>query len=109
MYSAEEGQKEFRDEINNFLCDFEDGYELSENGEILHKADNGLKKLLNAEKIDLEKGDIKNKMIEAEKLFYRGKSTFTDRKNAVKELADCFEFLKKDIGKVLDKKDERSV
>ena len=29
-----------------------------------------------------------------------------DRKNAIKELADCFEFLKKDIKKVLNKKDE---
>ena len=73
-YSIKEGQKEFCDEINDFLCDFESGYELSEKGEVLHKESGGLKRLLDAKKINPKKGDIKNKMIEAEELFYRGKS-----------------------------------
>ena len=105
-YSQVDGQREFRKEINEFLNDFENGYELSENGEILHKADKGLKNLLKAEKIDLGKGDIKSRMIEAEKLFYSGRSSFTDRRNAVKELVDCFEFLRSDLKNILDTKDE---
>lgn len=105
-FSKKDGQNEFRSEINEFLGDFEGGYELSENGEILHKADHGLKKLLDAQKIDLGKGDINTRMIEAENLFYSGRSNFSDRKNAVKELADCFEFLRDDLKTILNTKDE---
>ena len=105
-YSQVDGQEEFRKDINEFLNDFENGYELSEDGEILYKVDGGLKNLLKAEKIDLGKGDIKSRMIEAENLFYSGRSTFTDRRNAVNELADCFEFLRNDLKNVLDTKDE---
>lgn len=57
-------------------------------------------------KINPQKGDIKARMIEAEKLFYNGRSSLIDRKNAVKELADCFEFLRNDLKSVLNKKDE---
>ena len=48
----------------SFLLVFEDGYELSENGKILYKADDGLDKLLRAEKIDIGKGDIKQELQE---------------------------------------------
>lgn len=105
-FSWTDGQTEFREEINAFLNDFEDGYELSERGEIFHKADRGLDRLLNAKKVDLKKGDIKNRMIQAEGLFYNGRSSLVVRRNAVKELADCFEFLRDDLKMVLDKKDE---
>lgn len=105
-FSDEDGRKEFRCEINEFLGDFENGYELSEEGEILHKADNGLDRLLKAEKVEHPKGDIKNRMIQAEELFYSGRSSILDRKNAVKELADCFEFLREEVRGVLNNKDE---
>lgn len=105
-FSKKEGQKEFRKEINDFLLDFEDGYELSNKGEIFHKTKKSLERLLRAEKIDFKKGDIKKRMELAENLFCRGKSSLSDRKNAVKELADCLEFLRDDLKSVLNKKDE---
>lgn len=105
-YSTEDGRNEFRKEINEFLYDFEEGYELSEKGEVQYKIDKGVGRLLKAKKIDLGKKGLKNRMIQAEELFYNGKSSLLDRKNAVKELSDCFEYLREDVRNVLDKKDE---
>lgn len=105
-YSQPSGRKKFREDVNDFLADFEDGYELGESGEIVRCADQGLSRLLDAKKVELGKGDIPTRMIEAEKLFYAARSSMTDRRNAVKELADCFEYIRDDLKRILTSKDE---
>jgi hypothetical protein len=106
MYSQVSGKKKFLDDVNDFLADFEDGYELRENGEIVRCADQGLNRLLDAKKVELGKGGIPARMAEAEKLFYAARSSMTDRRNAVKELADCFEYIRDDVKRTLTSKDE---
>ncbi len=108
-YSMEAGQEKYRKEINEALCDYGEGYELSAGGEILHIPDDGVKKILEAKVPDNAKGNIKERIYQAQELFYRGRSSYANRRSAVKELADCFEFLKDDLNSVLNSKDEKDL
>lgn len=104
-----EGQKYFREIINSIIKDFNEGYEISENGEILVLADSGLSNLMEA---DIPSSDIENitKRINlAIVKFRRYKSTLDDRKEAIRELADVLEFTRKDIRKFLGRKDDNDI
>jgi hypothetical protein len=104
-----EGQKYFRELINPLLADYKDGYEISESGEILILSDNGLSNLIKADIPTTETENITNKMNTAILKFRRHKSTLDDRKEAIRELADVLEFVRPEIKKHLNKKDENDI
>ena len=100
------GQKEFIDEINQFLNDYSVGYELSEKGEILNLGDPHLKQLLDAKVPTFDPQNIEEKITLASEKFRRYGSSLSDRMEAVWILADCLEFIRPEIETNISNKDE---
>jgi hypothetical protein len=104
-----EGQKYFREIINPIIRDYKNGFEISENGEILILSDNGLSNLFEADIPTNDKENISNRINSSIIKFRRHKSTLEDRKEAIRELADVLEFVRPEMKKHLDKKDENDI
>lgn len=104
-----EGQKYFRELLNPILCDYQDGFEISDAGEILILSDSGLSNLFEADIPTNDKDNISNRINAAITKFRRHKSTLDDRKEAIRELADVLEFIRPSIKKYLNKKDENDI
>jgi len=100
------GQKEFMKEVNEFLVDFEDGWELSKNGEILLIGDEGLREIFMADIPNVDENNITGKINRAIHKYRQRGTTTQMRREAVRELADVLEYLKSDIKKEFFKKDE---
>jgi hypothetical protein len=108
-FNDQEGQKHFRELINPILREYQDGFEISESGEILILSDNGLGNLFEADIPTTDKDNISNKINASIIKFRRYRATLDDRKEAIRELADVLEFIRPEIKKHLDKKDENDI
>ena len=108
-FDDNEGRKYFREQINLILREYKDGFEISENGEILILSDKGLSNLFQAEIPTNDKENISNKINSSILKFRRYKSTLEDRKEAIRELADVLEFVRPFIKEHLDRKDESDI
>ncbi|MBC9786213.1 hypothetical protein H1S01_17255 [Heliobacterium chlorum] len=100
------GQREYRTQINDILRDYQEGYEISENGEILSLGDTGLQHLLKAEIPVFDKDNVDNRLEQAILKFRRHRSSIQDRKDAVRDLADILEFLRSKMKGLLLSNDE---
>lgn len=101
-----EGRRNFRELINPILRDYKEGFEISVDGEILTLPEKNLSKLFEAELPTDDGENIRKRIENATVKFRRHKSSLEDRKEAIRELADVFEFLKTDVKQCLYKKDE---
>lgn len=99
-------QIEYTDQINEFLNDYGDGYELSSDGEIYSLLREEFRPLLKASIPTDDPENIENKVRKAIDKFRRYGSTLDERKEAVRTLADCLEYIRKDLQKVITKKDD---
>jgi hypothetical protein len=61
-FDKESGREEYRNEVNTFLVDYQDGFELSEQGEILALADSGLQPLLDANLPDYDPENVEKRV-----------------------------------------------
>ncbi|KKG11670.1 hypothetical protein [Methanosarcina sp. 2.H.A.1B.4] len=104
-YDKEEGQSEFREEINVILKDYSEGYELSYNGEILETAPFGLKTVVEEIVETSDPRNIDSQIKIAISKYLRYNSTIEDKKEAVRTLGDVLEYLRKSEIK-LPKKDD---
>ena len=104
-YDRENGKATYRTKVNEIIKDYESGYELSNDGEILEIAPTGLEHLFEeiVETGDPENIDMRRRNAISKYLKYG--ATTSDKKDAVRELADVLEFLKKS-GIRLQNKDE---
>ena len=100
------GKQEFRSRINSILSHYGNGYELAENGEILSFPEHGLEPLLIEDSPESEHKDVQAKIDGAINKFRRRSGTPVDKRDAVRTLADIFEFLRDDAKKALARKDE---
>lgn len=106
-FDKQTGQTEYQDEVNSFLTDYQNGYELSQNGEILALADPGLQLLLDAPLSHFDPENIEKRVDAAIHKFRRHHSSLDERKEAVRDLADVLEFLRPKASKyLLTKKDD---
>ncbi|HQT58677.1 hypothetical protein [Daejeonella sp.] len=102
-FDDQEGQKDFRKEINPILSEYQGGYEISEHGEILVLADMGLATLLEADLPVKDPANINDKVEAAIIKFRSHRSTITNRREAIRDLADVLEFLRPQIkGKIVN-------
>lgn len=108
-FSAELGRQEWRTEINELLRDYKDGYELSPDGEILASAENGLENLLQANLPSHDPENVENRVAKAILKFRRYRSSFEDRRDAIRDLADVLEFLRPKLKTVITKNDENDL
>ena len=104
-YNRDKVRKEYRVKINEILKYWDPGYELSSDGEILEIAPTGLEPIFEeiAQTDDPENIDMRRQNAISKYMKYG--ATISDKKDAVRELADVLEFLKKS-GIRLQKKDD---
>lgn len=109
-YDSKAGQSKFRKEVNRFLCDYRDGYELAEVGEILASG-GGLVQILQAEIVPYDEENVDSKVRDAIKKWRNRHLDLGERKAAIRELADVFEWLKKtkQLETVLSNRDESAL
>jgi hypothetical protein len=106
IFDSEIGKREFRDNINELLRDYKEGYELSSDGEILALPEHGMVTLMEAVLPADDPLNV-NQRVEAAILKYRrSRSTLEERKGAIQDLADVLEYLRPKLKKVLETQDE---
>ena len=110
-YDDEIGQKEFRDKANMILTEYKTGFELTQAGIILAKGTDGLQHILDAEIIPYDEVNVDSKVLNAITKWRNRHLSLSEKKEAIRELADVFEWLKKtkNLGNVLDNKDESAL
>lgn len=99
------GPKEFQGRINQLLDHYEKPFELSANGEVLSKPEQGFEPIFSAE-LPLNDKNINDRVNSAVLRFRRHGATIEDRRHAVRNLADVLEFLRPEIKTHLTSKDE---
>jgi hypothetical protein len=110
-YDDEKGQQEFRERINPILANYKTGFELTQEGVILAIGTNGLQYILEAEIVPYDETNVDNKVRNAIKKWRNRQLSLQEKRDAIRELADVFEWLKKDkkLGSVLARKDENAL
>ena len=110
-YDDAAGQVEFRKYVNAFLCDYKESFELTEGGSILALGSNGLQYILDAEIPLYDEKNVDGKVRNAILKWRNRHLDLAERKQAIRDLADVFEWLKKTkkIEKVLTRKVESAL
>ncbi len=110
-YDDEAGQEEFRKKTNIFLSEFKIGYELTNAGTILAKGTDGLQYIIDAEIIPYDEIHVDSKVRDAITKWRNRNLSLSEKKEAIRELADVFEWLKKtkNLENVLNSKDEAAI
>jgi hypothetical protein len=105
VFNTLEGQKEYRNRINRVLNHYCRKFELSGGGEVLLRAEPGFDRIFDA---DVPSSDpkVRDKVDAAVLRFRRHSSTLEDRRQAVRDLADVFEYLRPKVKALLTSKDE---
>jgi hypothetical protein len=103
------GRNEYRTRINELLKDYKDGYELSQEGEILTLAILGTEALFEDNPPLYDEENVDRRVAAAIDTFRRYHSSLEDKRNAVKALADVLEFLKPKLKEVLTRADENDL
>lgn len=103
-FDSEGGRNEFRSAVNEILSDYGAGYELGDNGEIYALLEEEFRPLLGASIPSND--DIEARIGRAINKFRRYGSTLDERHEAVRSLADCLEFIRKDLQIVITQKDD---
>lgn len=104
-FNKEEGKKKFVEEINKLFKRYEEGYYLTESGEIHIVSPAGLESLIEEKIITGDTTNIDNRIQYAISKFLKFESTINEKKDAVRTLADVLEYYKK-AGNRFDSKDD---
>lgn len=107
-FNQQLGRNEYRVRINDVLAHYEQPFELSADGEVLHKPEAGFEPIFDA---DLPSSDVNVvARVAAARLRYRRHgSTLDDRRQAVRDLADVLEYLRPKVKELLTTADERDL
>ena len=105
-FNREDGQTEFRTRINRLLGAYKVAQELLPNGEVVTKADPGLEELLNVDLPVTGAARVDSRIHAAIAKFRRHRSSFQDRRDAIRDLADVLEFMRPRLKTVLTTSDE---
>jgi hypothetical protein len=110
-YDTEVGRAEFRNRVNTFLADYKIGFELTKAGLVLALGTDGVQQILNAEIIPYDEDNVDSKVRNAIAKWRNRHLSQTEKREAIRELADVFEWLKKTnkLETVLDRKDEAAI
>jgi hypothetical protein len=108
-FDREAGRAEFRERINELLQPYENGFELSDAGEVLVLGDPGLGPLHEAPLPTSDPDNVGARVAAAQVKFRRHHSTLSDRRDAIRDLADVLEFLRPQLDGVLTNKDDAAL
>lgn len=104
-FNKADGKHEFRAKINSLLNRYENAFELSPAGEILHKAEAGFEPIFEAE-VPSKDVNVVSRVNAATLAFRRHGASLDDRRKAVRDLADVFEYLRPQVRELLTSNDE---
>ena len=99
-FDREIGKQEFRDSMNKLLCDYREGYELSEKGEILEFPEQGLEDLVLEKLPPYDPKNVEQRVESAILKFRRSRSSLDGKYDAIRDLFAVLEFLREHIKKV---------
>lgn len=107
-YNKEAGRTEYKSYVNDFLCLYRSGYELTKDGIILSLGSDGIQNLIQAKLPVLGEKNIDHKVQNAIIKWRNRDLSIHERREAIRELADVFEWLKKSnlLKSILCRKDE---
>jgi hypothetical protein len=110
-YDDAAGQSEFREQANAFLCDYGEGFELTKDGTVLALGSGGMRQILIAEIEPYDEKNVDSKVRNAILKWRNRHLSLAEKKEAIREMADVFEWLKKTkrLDRVLDRKDESAI
>jgi len=102
------GRVEYRTKVNAVLAHFERRFELSAEGEVLHRPEAGFEPIFDA---DLPSSDsnVLSRVNAATLRYRRHGSTVDDRRQAVRDLADVLEYLRPKVKSLLTSADEKDL
>lgn len=103
------GQLEYREKLTPLLEAFGPGYELSAAGEVLALGDPGVAALFATPLPTADKDNVSARVEAAQVKFRRHRSTESERRDAVRDLADVLEFLRPQLDGVLTNKDDAAL
>lgn len=107
-FDRDPARVEYRARVNELLARLNGGYDLNEAGEILHAAPDGLDPLLSATLPGL--ADVNTDHVTAAIHKFRSRSsTPTQRRDAVRDLADVLESIRADVKEQMFNEDERAL
>ena len=105
-FDGESGRSAFRAEVNQVLRLYDDGFELSVEGEILTLPGGEIEPLLESELPSPDHENVTARVHAAAQKFRRRGSSESDRRDAIRDLADVLEYLRPEAKKVLSSQDE---
>jgi len=103
------GRAEFQERMNELLGPYESGFELSDAGEVLALGDPGLAPLHEAPLPTNDPDNVGARVTAAQIKFRQHRSTLSDRRDAIRDLADVLEFLRPQLDGVLTNKDDAAL
>lgn len=108
--SKKEGQREWRIEINKFLIRLDSPFRITEGGVIeTLPTSEGLRNLVDSSTSYGDVDNIDRKVERACRLFLGHNSTIDNKKDAIRELADVLEFLRKEVKNQIFSKEENEI
>lgn len=99
-------RKEWRSKVNAVLKFYEGGYHLTDQGQVVRIAPDGMETLITATLAPEVADPHQAKVTNAIRTFQLGRSTREQRKQAVRDLIDVLEFHREAVKEHLSKKDE---
>jgi hypothetical protein len=109
QFDRETGRNEFRTAVNEILKDYQDGYELFPEGEILRRPGAPLAPLLEAQLPVVDPENVEQRVAAATRKFRSRHASNDDRRDSIRDLADVLEFLRPKLKGVLLSKDEQDL
>lgn len=100
------GQARLRAEVNGLLRDYGEGFELSPDGEVLARVPSGIEPLLGQPLPTSIVKDTNQRVEAAVRKFRRHSSSVTEKRDAVRDLADILEYVRPQLPSVITSKDE---
>ena len=103
-----EGQKEFRDKVNDVLKYYEKPFELSSTGEVLNRPEVGFEAIFEAD-IPSNDANIIQRINSAVLRYRRHGASIDDRRQSVRDLVDVLEYLRPKVKEFLTSSDEKDL
>lgn len=107
-FNKKEGQIAYREKVNTVLEHYKNKFELSQNGEVLHKPEAGFENIFNADMPSKDE-NIVERINAATTNYRRHGCSIDDRRQAVRDLADVLEYLRPQVQELLTNKDEKDL
>lgn len=93
-YNEAAGRAEYKDKVNQFLGDYGTGFELNDDGMVLALGGDVLRTIMVAEIVPFDEENVDSKVRSAIIKWRNRQGSLSEKKEAIREMADVFEWLK---------------